>query len=135
MQQKLDNNFQNGLFKIKSFSRRGSYPYEADGNSQLLLYYKAEIEFLKDYKLSDWNNLNVTSLISVLGATPIGVTGVKQQGNKKGDVLLVYGTNNYIFQDSKWTEHKQRIENKSPSGKTKVFVLFGRYSFRKTRKL
>lgn len=122
VQQKLDNNFQNGLFKIKSFSRRGSYPYEADGNSQLLLYYKAEIEFLKDYKLSDWNNLNVTSLISVLGATPIGVTGVKQQGNKKGDVLLVYGTNNYIFQDGKWTEHKKRIENKSPSGKTKVFV-------------
>ncbi|BBM81670.1 TAXI family TRAP transporter solute-binding subunit [Candidatus Uabimicrobium amorphum] len=123
VQQKLDNHFQNGLFKIKSFSRRGSYPYEADGSTQLLLYYKAEVEFLKDYKLSDWNNLNVTSLISVLGATPIGVTGVKQEGNKKGDVLLVYGTNNYILKDGKWLEHKKHIKKSTDSsGKTKVFV-------------
>ncbi|WP_372364680.1 TAXI family TRAP transporter solute-binding subunit [Candidatus Uabimicrobium sp. HlEnr_7] len=120
VQQKLDTNFQDGLFKIKTFSRRGSYQYNTDDHPepQLLVYYKAQIEFLKDYKLSDWNNLNASSLISTLGATPLGVTGLKQEGNKKSDVLVVYGTNNYIQTDGKWLEHSSHIKTEQTESET-----------------
>ena len=40
---------------------------------------------------SDWNTLNVRSLVWLLGATPGSVQGVKTAGNAEGDTLTVSG--------------------------------------------
>lgn len=98
IQGKLDRAFRKGLFEVRSLSRRGHYPYreEGDPRQRLLVYYNAQIALLRDYKLSNWNQLNVGSLISVLGATPSGVRGVKPGGNRKGDLLSVHGASAYV---------------------------------------
>ncbi|PCI34686.1 MAG: hypothetical protein COB53_11750 [Elusimicrobia bacterium] len=87
---RLNDGFDQGLFKVASLSRRGSYSY--GGGKKLLVYYKARIEFLKAYRLSGWDVLNVGSLISVLGATPHGIEGVNPDGNTAGSSIRVYGT-------------------------------------------
>lgn len=105
IQAKLDKNFEKGLFKIEYLSRRGSYPY-SDGKSKVnkrLIYYKASIKILKDCKLSNWNGANVGSLISILGSTPLGVVGVKSEGNKKDDLLLIYGSRAYALEKNSWS--------------------------------
>lgn len=105
VQAKLDRSFQKGLFKITSLTRKGHYPYREEGDDQqrLLIYYNAEIELLRDYRLSDWDKLNVGSLISVLGATPHGVEGVKPKGNVKGDRLEVRGSCAFAGEEGKWS--------------------------------
>ena len=79
IQARLDRNFQGGVFKVVDLARKGHYAYREEGDDaeRLLVYYNAELELLRDYRLSDWDKPNVGSLISVLGATANGVTGVK----------------------------------------------------------
>lgn len=104
IQGKLDKHFGQGVFQIDEFKRRGSQPFEdeSDSRERLLLYFNAEVRFLKDYKLSNWDQLNVGSLVSVLGATPRGVEGVKPEGNRAGDVLSVHGTSAYVRAEKGW---------------------------------
>ena len=100
----LDGSFHQGLFQVEELVRRGSHPYSEDGDERerLLIYYDADIVFLEDYKLSDWDKLNVGSLVSVLGAKPLGVEGVSPEGNVKGDVLAVYGTAAFVKEGDSW---------------------------------
>ena len=113
LQTNLDANFEKGLFELESFSRRGHYPYtpEGDERSHVLVYYDAEIEFLRDHTLSDWDQLNVGSLISVLGATPLGVKGVKADGNRDGDLLSVHGSLAFAREGEGW-----KVSHYTPSG-------------------
>ena len=94
----LDGSFRPGLFQVEQLVRKGSHPYQEDGDERerLLIYYDAEILFLEDYKLSDWDQLNVGSLVSVLGAKPLGVKGVNPEGNAKGETLSIYGTAAFV---------------------------------------
>ncbi len=122
IQQKLDTHFQAGLFEVTHLVRRGSYPYreEGDERDRLLVYFDADVTFQKDYKLSNWDQLNVGSLVSVLGATPLGVDGVQAKGNHAGDRLHVYGTTAYAKEADGWVSvthsvpAKARKEGKEP---------------------
>jgi TRAP transporter TAXI family solute receptor len=92
LQQRLDENFGKGLFQLSGLSRKGHYPLAAEqGQTRVLVYYNANVRFLRAHRLAAWNQLNVGSLVSVLGATPLGVRGVKPKGNAKGDQLTVHG--------------------------------------------
>ncbi|MCK5684178.1 TAXI family TRAP transporter solute-binding subunit [bacterium] len=103
IQAKLDNKFQQGLFKVVKLSRNGSYPFtQNDETPRLLVYYKTRIEFLKDYNLSEWNKINLSTLSSILGAKQLGISGVKHEGNKKGDILKVWGTSTYVRKNDQW---------------------------------
>jgi TRAP transporter TAXI family solute receptor len=117
IQAKLDRSFQEGLFEVEELVRRGSYPYEEEGDDRprLLVYFDAEIAFARDYKLSDWDQLNIGSLISVLGATPLGVDGVNPDGNKAGDRLHVYGTSAYAREGEEWVS----VERSAPASPKK----------------
>jgi len=105
LQGKLDHQFQEGLLVVDHLVRRGSYPYteEGDDRPRLLIYYDVRLMFTRDAKLTDWDQLNVGSLISVLGATPLGVRGVNPEGNRKGDYLEVYGTSAYVREGDRWS--------------------------------
>ena len=121
LQGKLDEQFQKGLFKIESFSRRGSYPYKdaKDKSEKRLIYYKAYIKMEKDHKFSNWDGLNIGSLLSILGSTRLGVIGIKTEGNKKGDELLVHGTIAYALKDGKWLEEDYNPALHSTKSKTR----------------
>ncbi|MCK5884381.1 MAG: TAXI family TRAP transporter solute-binding subunit [Bacteriovoracaceae bacterium] len=125
LQTKLDTEFQKDLLKVKKLSRRGSYSYSEIGESvkRLMVYYKADLEFKSDYKLTDWNTLNVGSLSYILGATASGVQGIKSVGNKKGDVLTVFGTASYKKIDGKWAIAAPKYKQlKGKAGGQKKFV-------------
>lgn len=111
------NKFKKNLFEMNSLQRRGSYSYN-DNGQRLLIYYKAEVELLKDYKFLDWNSVGSESLINSLGATEAGVKGILSKGNKKGDLITIYGGSNYRMQDSKWINiHSLTTTNTKSSSK------------------
>lgn len=102
--QRLDQEFESGLFEVASFKRRGSYPYtiEGDDGDRMLVYYDARLGFQRDRQLTDWDSLGVGSLIQVLGANPRGVSGVSAEGNQSGDELLVRGSIVFARGDGDW---------------------------------
>lgn len=104
LQAKLDGHFGKGVLKVNDVARRGSYPYAEDGDDRerVLIYYNATLSFLKTHKMSNWDQANVSSLISVLGSTPLGVEGVDPSGNNAGDVLHIHGTAAYAKRGDNW---------------------------------
>lgn len=97
IQGKLDSQFGAGIFRVSYLKRNGSYPFtdKDDPQPRLLLYYKARVEFLRDYSLTEFDKLNAGALATTLGATPDGIEGIEPDGNEKGDVLGVFGTSTY----------------------------------------
>lgn len=104
VQAKLDAQFRAGLLKVSELHRKGSEPFvdEDAPGKRLRVYFNAKIEFLQDYDFSLWDALGVRSLASTLGAMPKGVAGINPAGNKKGDILKVYGISTYIWENDSW---------------------------------
>ena len=100
LQHRLDTEFTPGLFRIHSFTRKGSAPSVGHSDA-VYLYYDAELEFQRDYNLTAWQALNLGTLAVVLGATPEGIEGY-HQNNQQGDLLLVRGRLNYQKTGDGW---------------------------------
>ena len=101
IQQRLDQQFSENLFQIRDLIRKGSAP-RLDGVDGIYVYYNLELEFLRDYHLTTWRNLNVGTLAVVLGAATTSIEGFNNEGNKKGDRLLVRGRLGYQQTDDTW---------------------------------
>lgn len=93
LQQRLDRNFAEGLFVVRSFHRAGSAPFKDIENdiSGVFVYYDAELEFQQDYSLTAWKGLNIGTLAFAIGATEAGIQGFRSRGNTRGDLLRVHG--------------------------------------------
>jgi len=104
LQQRLDTDFAERLFKVRKVSQHAVQSHEVDGDDRawLLVGYRAELRFGTDRHLSSWDSLNVGSLVQLLGATPKGVRGVSALGNERGDVLQVEGTLAFVDEDGRW---------------------------------
>ncbi|MGB5426711.1 MAG: sodium/glutamate symporter [Gammaproteobacteria bacterium] len=101
IQQRLDQQFSENLFQIRNLIRKGSAP-RLDGVDGIYVYYNLELEFLRDYHLTTWRNLNVGTLAVVLGASTTSIEGFNSAGNSKGDRLLVRGRLGYQQTDDTW---------------------------------
>ncbi len=104
VQQRLERDFKKGLFEVESLARRGHYPYTetGSGKARLAIYYNAVLKLREDYRLSKWDQLNVGSLLSLLGAAKRGIDGVAPKGNSKGDRLVVRGLAAYAAKGDGW---------------------------------
>jgi TRAP transporter TAXI family solute receptor len=104
LQAGLDGDYRDGLFQVERYSRKGVYPYEAEGDERqrLLVYYDAELAFVEDHQLTDRDVLGVGTLLGVLGATSMGVDGVNPDGNRAGDTLAVFGAAPYARDGERW---------------------------------
>ena len=92
LQRRLDGAFSPGTFQVRSLQRKGHYPLPKRGaDSAVLVYFRAEVALLRARKLSAWEQTNVGSLLSVLGAKATSLRGIKREGNARGDVLEVRG--------------------------------------------
>lgn len=105
VQARLDSQFEEGLFRVARFDRRGSAPFhDLEKNvSGVFVYYDANLELQRDYDLSSWRGLNVGTLSYVLGATPSGVAGFRPKGNALGDVLRVHGRLTWQKHEGEWS--------------------------------
>lgn len=101
IQQRLDQQFSDKLFKIKKLTRKGSAP-RLDGVDGIYVYYNLELELLREYNLISWRGLNVGTLAAVLGAKTTGIEGFNSQGNKKGERLRIRGRIVYHQVDGDW---------------------------------
>ncbi len=113
LQQRLDTEFSPGLFRVYGFTRKGSAP-SASHSDGIYLYYDAELEFQRDYDLTAWRGLNLGTLAAVLGATPEGIEGYRQN-NQQGDLLLVRGRLSYHKTADGWAG-MTRMPLKKPAG-------------------
>jgi TRAP transporter TAXI family solute receptor len=104
LQQRLDADFSGGLMRVVTVDRVRSYTQHVSGDKRerMLVYFDAELKFLRTHQLSEWDGLNVGSLLWVLGAQPGGIQGVNPAGNKRGDRLAVACTVSYAEQDGAW---------------------------------
>jgi len=100
LQKRLDTEFSPGLFRIDGFTRKGSATSASHGDA-IYLYYDAELEFQRDYDLTAWRGLNLGTLAVVLGATPEGIEGYRQN-NQQGDLLQVRGRLSYQESGDGW---------------------------------
>lgn len=51
IQQRLEQQFSQGLFQIRKLARKGSAP-RLDGTEGIYVYYNLELEFLREYNLT-----------------------------------------------------------------------------------
>lgn len=104
LQESLDSDYRDGLLQVDVYSRKGVFPYTADGDERerLLVYYDAELVFQAQHQLTGWDALGLGSLLGVLGATSMGVSGVDPDGNDEGDRLSVYGAASYARDGETW---------------------------------
>jgi TRAP transporter TAXI family solute receptor len=106
LQVDLDQRFGEGTLVVEDLDRRGSYPFtvEGDDRDRLLTYYDATLTFGRPYELVGWEDPNVGSLITILGATGRGVQGVSAGGNVAGDRLEVHGAVAWVRGDDGWED-------------------------------
>ncbi len=100
----LEREFAPELFDITSLRRMGSAPSrdKATGDQRQTVYFNAQLRFRKDFDLTAWDHLSATSLAFLLGATERGITGIRQGGNRAGDVLRVHGSRMYALRQGTW---------------------------------
>lgn len=118
LQEGVDRHFGEGTFVIEDLDRRGSHPFSVDGDdrARLLTYYDATMVFGKEYSLVGWDEPNVGSLITILGATARGVKGVAAAGNAAGDSLEVHGAVAWAKGDDGWEPVDFAAEDASRTG-------------------
>jgi len=104
VQTTLNQQFKEGLFEVISLKRTGSAPFtdKVSSDDKLTVYFNARIRFLANHNLTAWDSLNFATLGYLLGATEKGIEGVSTGGNKKDDVLKVFGTSTYALRSGQW---------------------------------
>lgn len=101
IQQRLDQQFANDLFRTVTIVRKGTAP-RLDGVDGIFVYYNLKLEFLRKYNLNSWQGLNVGTLAAVLGAATTSIEGINSAGNQKGDHLFIRGRLGYQQIDDEW---------------------------------
>jgi TRAP transporter TAXI family solute receptor len=91
-------------FEIIAFSRRGCTKDIAapEGETRRIVYFDVLLRARKDLDLGSWDTPGAASLVSMLGAGPKGVAGVKSEGNKSGDEIRAHGSAVYRWEGGSW---------------------------------
>lgn len=97
--------FGEGTFKVVDFARRGSAvdSTAAGGEVRRVAYYDVELELTRDLSLGDWDDPGAATLVSLLGAGPRSIRGVKTGGNATGDRIVAHATAIYRDDGGKWS--------------------------------
>ena len=98
--------FDPGTFEVVTVDGRGSSADSTGppGEERRVVYYDAQLRLTRDVDFGAWNGPGTASLVTVLGAGPKGIRGVKAGGNKRGDEIRAYGTAIYRGQGNAWQE-------------------------------
>ena len=101
----LDDALGEDTFALTSLRRLGSAPMDAadDGSPRRRVYYNAVLTFERDFDFSSWDTLNIAAFANLLGATELGIEGLRQDGNRTGDEVRVRGSISFSRKDGAWT--------------------------------
>ena len=102
LQAQLDAALGGRVLQIESLRRAGSGSFRNDTGSGRVVYYNAELKLTRDYDFTKWDAQSVATLAELLGAGSRGISGLKQDGNRAGDMLGVYGSAAFIDDGGRW---------------------------------
>ena len=89
-----------GLLRVIELKPQGTGP--ASAGDKLVSYSNVSLELQRDHDFGSWNGPTVGTLVSILGATAKGVSGIKDGGNAAGDRFYVYASAVYALDDGTW---------------------------------
>nr|WP_314360742.1 TAXI family TRAP transporter solute-binding subunit [uncultured Achromobacter sp.] len=93
-----------GLFRITDLKRRGSASDSTApaGESRRVVYYDVELTLGRDMTLGAWDQPGAASLVTLLGAGPRSIIGVKSGGNQAGDRIVAHASAIYRKEGDAW---------------------------------
>ena len=100
----LDLSFGEDTFQVVDFARRGTAVDSTapDGERRRVAYYDIEMELRRDLAFGDWEDPRAASLVSLLGAGPRSIQGVKTGGNVAGDRIVAHASAIYREEEDGW---------------------------------
>src|SRR5690606_39766068 len=89
---------------ILELVRRGSARDSTapEGETRKVAYFDVELELARDLELGDWDEPGAATLVSLLGAGPRSINGVRSGGNTAGDRITANGSAIYRETDGDW---------------------------------
>jgi TRAP transporter TAXI family solute receptor len=89
---------------IADVRRRGAAKDVAapENSERRIVYFDLSLDVRRDLDLGSWDTPGAASLVSMLGAGPKGIYGVKSDGNKAGDVIRAHGSAIYRYDNGRW---------------------------------
>ncbi|QEY62189.1 TAXI family TRAP transporter solute-binding subunit [Metapseudomonas lalkuanensis] len=104
VQQRLKQAFGSSVLSLAELKRRGSArdANAPEGEKRLVIYFDSTLKVERDQDFGSWDSPGVASLISALGAGPRGMSGIRNEGNRQGDLLSAHGSLIYRETDSGW---------------------------------
>ena len=92
------------LFRIDEIKRMGS---AADSNApagetRRVVYYDLRLEVTRDIALGAWDQPGAAALVTLLGAGPRSISGVKSSGNQAGDRIVAHASAIYRKAGEAW---------------------------------
>ena len=92
-------------FKIADLKRRGSAADSTApaGETRRVVYYDVELRLDRDVTLGAWDKPGAASLVTLLGAGPRSISGVKSSGNQAGDRIIAHASAIYRKDGDAWT--------------------------------
>lgn len=96
--------FGGDMFRVVDLARRGSAADSTaeDGEARRVAYYDVELELMRDLVLGDWDDPGAASLVTLLGAGPRSIRGVKAGGNAAGDRIVAHASAIYREDGGRW---------------------------------
>ena len=100
----LDATYGQDLFRIADLKRMGSATDSTApaGETRRVVYYDVDLELTRDISLGAWDQPGAASLVTLLGAGPRSISGVKSGGNKAGDRIVAHASAIYREEGGAW---------------------------------
>lgn len=100
----LEATYGQDLFRISDLRRMGSATDSTApaGETRRVVYYDVDLELTRDISLGAWDQPGAASLVTLLGAGPRSISGVKSGGNKAGDRIIAHASAIYREEGGTW---------------------------------
>lgn len=104
VEQALNTTYGDGLFRITELKRMGSAADSSApaGQSRRVVYYDVQLNLDRDVTLGAWDQPGAASLVTLLGAGPRSISGVKSGGNQAGDRIVAHASAIYLKEGDAW---------------------------------
>lgn len=104
LEKKLNTVFDSELFTIEKVIRRGSAidSKKASDKTRRVVYYDLILKLNKNIDLSTYDQHHEANLMIITGAGSKGITGIKSNGNKVGDLIKIHASSIFIKKNGSW---------------------------------
>ncbi|WMD22493.1 TAXI family TRAP transporter solute-binding subunit [Achromobacter seleniivolatilans] len=104
VERSLTSTYGKELFRVAELTRMGSAADNTApaGETRRVVYYDVELELVRDIALGAWDQPGAASLVTLLGAGPRSIIGVKSGGNQAGDRIVAHASAIYRKEDNAW---------------------------------